>query len=155
MMNETPAPPLNPQDGTPILPPRMSDTIAAIAKLHADHERAATQIQRLIVTALILSTQRRAGQLASHREQLTLELATLSEQKSAKTIALLEEIRRDNPLLPDRVDEDAVAMSESVDPESVLKAIIDTQEELKETLEPRPIEVLVREPQNDASARDT
>lgn len=181
-------PPFNPQDATPILPAHMSETIGAIAKLHADHERAATPIQRLIekttewlgkprflgeftifvagwvtvvglqmklygrsfdpppfnllqgiltvvavyITSLILSTQRRAGQLASHREQLTLELATLAEQKSAKTIALLEEIRRDNPLLPNRPDEDADAMARTVDPEAVLKSIIQTQEELRE-----------------------
>lgn len=165
----------------------MSDTISAIAKLHADHERSATAVQRLIekttewlgkpsflggltlfvafwvgfallqmrnygssfdpppfnllqgvltvlavyITLLILSTQRRAGELANHREQLTLELATLAEQKSAKTIALLEEIRHDNPLLPNRVDEDAIAMAEIVDPEAVLQAIIQTQEELR------------------------
>ena len=170
----------------------MSDTISAIAKLHADHERAASPIQRLIerttewlgkprflgeftlfvagwvsivglqmkfygssfdpppfnllqgiltvlavyITALILSTQRRAGQLASHREQLTLELATLAEQKSAKTIALLEEIRRDNPLLPNRLDEDADAMAQTADPEAVLKSIINTQEELREVKVP-------------------
>lgn len=189
MTNVPVPPPFNPQDATPILPPHMSDTIGAIAKLHADHERQATPIQRLIekttewlgkprflgtftifvagwvsivglqmkfygssfdpppfnllqgvltvlavyITSLILSTQRRAGQLASHREQLTLELATLAEQKSAKTIALLEEIRRDNPLLPNRVDEDADAMAETVDPEAVLQAIIQTQEELKQS----------------------
>ena len=188
MTNVPAPPPFNAQDATPILPAHMSDTIGAIAKLHADHERAASPIQRLIektterlakprflgefslfvagwvgivglqmklygssfdpppfnllqgiltvlavyITALILSTQRRAGQLASHREQLTLELATLAEQKSAKTIALLEEIRRDNPLLPNRVDNDADAMAEAIDPEVVLHAIIQTQAELKE-----------------------
>ena len=192
-MTNIPVPqPFNPQDATPILPAHMSDTISAIAKLHADHERAASPIQRLIerttewlgkprflgeftlfvagwvsivglqmkfygssfdpppfnllqgiltvlavyITALILSTQRRAGQLASHREQLTLELATLAEQKSAKTIALLEEIRRDNPLLPNRLDEDADAMAQTADPEAVLKSIINTQEELREVKVP-------------------
>ncbi|GAC1572491.1 MAG: DUF1003 domain-containing protein [Sphingomicrobium sp.] len=192
-MTNTPAPPpFNPQDATPILPAHMSETISAIAKLHADHEREATPTQRLIekttewlgkprflgeftifvvgwvgivglqtklygssfdpppfnllqgvltvlavyITALILSTQRRAGQLASHREQLTLELATLAEQKSAKTIAMLEEIRRDNPLLPNRVDKDAEARAETVDPGAVLKSIIETQEELKERKTP-------------------
>ena len=192
-MTNIPVPqPFNPQDATPILPAHMSDTISAIAKLHADHERAASPIQRLIerttewlgkprflgeftlfvagwvsivglqmkfygssfdpppfnllqgiltvlavyITALILSTQRRAGQLASHREQLTLELATLAEQKSAKTIALLEEIRRDNPLLPNRLDKDADAMAKTADPEAVLKSIINTQEELKEVKVP-------------------
>ena len=83
------------------------------------------------MTAVILSTQRRAGELASHREQLTLELATLAEQKSAKTISLLEVLRRDSPTLPDRVDDDADAMAASADPGSVLQAIIESQPELK------------------------
>jgi len=43
----------------------------------------------LYMTALILTTQRREDQLASHREQLTLELGILSEQKAAKIIELL------------------------------------------------------------------
>ncbi len=51
---------------------------------------------------LILTTQRRADELAQHREQLTLELAILSEQKTAKVIELLEEMRRDNPNLRNR-----------------------------------------------------
>jgi uncharacterized membrane protein len=51
------------------------------------------------ITALILTTPRRGDQLAEHTEQMTLELAILSEQKLAKIIQLLEESRRDNPLL--------------------------------------------------------
>jgi uncharacterized membrane protein len=75
---------------------------------------------------LILGTQRRADQLASHREQLTLELAILSEQKSAKIIALLEELRRDHPEVRDRIDPEAHAMSTPADPEAVLEAIQET-----------------------------
>ena len=52
----------------------------------------------LYMTVLILTTQRREDEMAGHREQLTLELAILSEQKSAKIIALLEELRRDSPM---------------------------------------------------------
>ncbi len=48
----------------------------------------------LYVTVLIVTTQRREDQLAGCREQLTLELAILGEQKSAKIIALLEESAR-------------------------------------------------------------
>ena len=47
------------------------------------------------MVVLILATQRREYQLAQLREQLTLELAILSEQKTAKVIQLLEESRRD------------------------------------------------------------
>ena len=97
------------------------------------------------MTAVILSTQRRADELASHREQLTLELATLAEQKSAKTIALLEELRRDSPTLPNRVDEDADAMAASADPGSVLQAIIHSQAGLVESVGGSPTEGMAPE----------
>ena len=82
----------------------------------------------LYVTILILTTQRREDQLAGYREQLTLELAILGEQKSAKIIALLEEMRRDNPLLRNRIDEEATAMAVAADPQAVLDAIKETED---------------------------
>lgn len=81
----------------------------------------------LYMTALILTTQRREDQLAGYREQLTLELGILSEQKAAKIIQLLEELRRDSPLIANRVDEEAAALSTPADPEAVLEAIKTTQ----------------------------
>lgn len=84
----------------------------------------------LYITVLILVTQRRDDQLAEAREQLTLELAILSEQKSAKIIALLEELRRDNPLICDRHDPEAEALSAPADPQAVLDAIKETHEEM-------------------------
>jgi uncharacterized membrane protein len=87
-------------------------------------------VAALFVTSLILATQRRDDELAEYREQLTLDLAILSEQKSAKIIALLEEMRRDDPSLKNRVDQQAVAMSMPADPQSVLDAIRKTHDEL-------------------------
>lgn len=81
----------------------------------------------LYVTLVILTTQRRDDKLASYREQLTLELAILGEQKTAKIIALLEEMRRDDPLLANRVDPQAAAMSVAADPQTVLNAIKETE----------------------------
>ncbi len=80
------------------------------------------------MTLFILTTQRRDDQLASYREQLTLELAILSEQKSAKIIALLEEMRRDDPTLKNRIDHEATAMSVAADPQAVLDAIKETED---------------------------
>ena len=82
----------------------------------------------LYVTVLILTTQRREDQLAGYREQLTLELAILSEQQSAKIIALLEEMRRHSPTLKNRVDEEAAAMAVAADPQAVLDAIKETED---------------------------
>jgi len=87
-------------------------------------------LMALYMTALILATQRREDQLAGHREQLTLELSILGEQKSAKIIQLLEEMRRDDPSLRNRVDHEAAAMSAPADPQAVLDAIKDSHEEV-------------------------
>ncbi len=59
----------------------------------------AVSLVSLYMVILILATPQREYQLAQLREQLTLELAILSEQKTAKVIQLLEESRRDNPLI--------------------------------------------------------
>lgn len=80
----------------------------------------------LYMVVLILATQRREDQLAQRRELLILELAILSEQKTAKVIQLLEESRRDNPLIRKRIDPEAEAMAQPVDPQSVLDAIRET-----------------------------
>lgn len=82
----------------------------------------------LYMAILILTTQRREDELAAHREQLTLELAILSEQKSAKIIALLEELRRDDPNIVDREDPDAHALSTPADPNAVLEALKATEQ---------------------------
>src|SRR5690349_20407487 len=90
-------------------------------------------LMALYMTVLILATQRHDDELASHREQLTLELAILSEQKSAKIIELLEELRRDSPHLANRNDAEAGAMSKPADPQAVLEAVVDTHAEMMTT----------------------
>jgi uncharacterized membrane protein len=83
----------------------------------------AISLSALCVTVIILTTQRRADRLAGLRAQLTLELAILGEQKTAKVIDLLEEHRRDNPLIANRLDPEATDMAKPADPEAVLEAI--------------------------------
>ena len=89
----------------------------------------AIALTALYMTLLILATQRREDELASRREQLTLELSILAEQKSAKIIELIEELRRDLPMLKNRVDQEANAMSVPADPQAVFAAIKDKHEE--------------------------
>lgn len=84
-------------------------------------------VAAFFMTALILTTQRHDDQLGAHREQLTLELAILSEQKSAKIIELLEKFRRDDPTQSDHHDHEAQAMATPADPQAVLDAIKTTQ----------------------------
>ncbi len=83
----------------------------------------AVSLAALFTTVLILATQRRENELASHHQHLTLELAILSEQKTAKIISLLEELRVDHPDIHNRIDDEAAAMSAPTDPQSVLETI--------------------------------
>jgi uncharacterized membrane protein len=87
----------------------------------------AGELAAIVITTLVLISQRRKDELSELREQLTLELAIMTEQKSAKLIALIEENRRDNPLLVNRVDAEADQMSTAADPEAVLEAFKDAQ----------------------------
>lgn len=93
------------------------------------------QLLGIFITVLILITQRREDELTEHREQLTLELAILSEQKNAKIIGLLEELRRDNPMIADREDAEATALSVPADPQAVLDAIKETHEDMLATVD--------------------
>jgi uncharacterized membrane protein len=74
--------------------------------------------------------QRRADQLAELREQMTLELASVTERKVAKVIELIEELRRDSPTLKNRTDQEARQMSVRTTPGEVLIAIKDSHEEM-------------------------
>ncbi len=65
---------------------------------------------------MVLNTQNRQGRHAEQRSHLDLQVNLLAEQKIAKLIALVEELRRDLPQVRDRVDHVAEAMKESVDP---------------------------------------
>jgi uncharacterized membrane protein/uncharacterized protein YjbJ (UPF0337 family) len=77
----------------------------------------------LLMTTLVLTTQNRQTAHAEQRAQLDLQVNLLSEQKVAKLIALVEELRRDMPIVRDRVDPIAEAMKEPVDPHAVLSAL--------------------------------
>ena len=173
---------------SPVLPDHIEETIRSIDRLHAEHRRDATPLQRavdrmttllgrpgfifvvtvivalwvgcnllaaalghraidpppfsalagvvslasLYLVVLILATQRREDQLAQHREQLILELALLSEQKTAKVIELLEEFRRDDPLIHNRVDRQADSMAQPADPQQMLDAIKEIRAEAEQ-----------------------
>ena len=70
----------------------------------------------LLMTTVILITQNRQGKLAERREQLDLQMSLLTEQRTAKIIDLLEELRRDMPSVQNRVDLEAEALTKTVGP---------------------------------------
>ncbi len=84
----------------------------------------------LLMTVLILTSQRRENRLSERRALLTLQLAMVSEQKVAKLVELVEQQRRDNPLIANRVDEEATAMAQPADHEAMFDAIKDTHTEM-------------------------
>jgi uncharacterized membrane protein len=89
----------------------------------------ASSLGSLYLVILILTTQRGDDRLTQRRELLNLELTILSEQKIAKVVALLEELRHDSPHLHNRVDELAEVMARPADPKSVIDAIKETRSE--------------------------
>ena len=80
-------------------------------------------LSALLVTIIVLATQRHQAQRAARRGDLELQVNLLAEQKTAKLVALLEELRRDLPTVRDRVDPVAAAMSKAVAPKAVLSVI--------------------------------
>ena len=82
----------------------------------------------LLTTTIVLITQTRQGKLAEQRAQLDLQVNLLAEQKTAKLIALLEELRRDLPEVHNRHDAEAAAMEQSTDPHAILAALETLQE---------------------------
>ena len=90
----------------------------------------AGELAAIYITTLVLMSQRRKDVLSELREQLTLEIAIMTEQKGAKIIALIEEMRRDSPSLVNRVDRQAEAMATPADPGAVLEAFRETHEDM-------------------------
>jgi uncharacterized membrane protein len=80
----------------------------------------------LLMTITILTTQNRQTRHADERAQLDLKINLLTEQKVAKVISLLEELRRDLPTVRNRVDEVAEVMKEQVDAHAVMAALEET-----------------------------
>ncbi len=83
-------------------------------------------IGAFLMTTGVLIRQDRQEKLAEQRAQLSLQLHLLSEQKIAKLITLVEELRSDLPNVRDRHDPEAEAMKQAVDPHAVLEALEET-----------------------------
>jgi uncharacterized membrane protein len=77
----------------------------------------------LMTTTVVLITQNREAKLEKQRLELELQVNLLTEQKTTKLIRLLEELRRDLPMVKDRHDSEAAALQKSTDPKEVLAAL--------------------------------
>jgi uncharacterized membrane protein len=77
----------------------------------------------LLTATVVLTKQNRLAKLAEQRAHLDLKVTLLTEQKTAKLIDLLEELRRDLPNVRDRHDPEATALQKSMNPDRVLAAL--------------------------------
>src|SRR5674476_1384677 len=82
----------------------------------------------LLTATVVLTKQNRLAKLEEQRAHLDLKVALLSEQKVAKLIDLLEELRRDLPNVKDRHDPEAAVLKQSMNPELVLAALDERSE---------------------------
>jgi uncharacterized membrane protein len=80
-------------------------------------------LMALLTTSVVLIRQNRLARLADQRSHLALKVTLLTEQKVAKLIDLIEELRRDLPNVKDRHDPDAAVLKRSMNPEGVLAAL--------------------------------
>jgi uncharacterized membrane protein len=81
-----------------------------------------------LISTFVLATQNREKRHAEQRAYLELQVNLLAEQKTAKIIELLEELRRDMPSVRDRVDLQADAMQLPVDTNAVLDVLEGTMD---------------------------
>jgi len=93
-------------------------------------------LSALLMTTIVLITQTRLAKIAVRREQLDLQINMLTEHRTAKIVQLLEELRRDLPIVPNRVDREAEGLQETMDPESVLTALEFKLEQTLDDCEP-------------------
>ena len=85
----------------------------------------------LLTATVVLIKQNRLGKLEELRAHLDLQVNLLTEQKTTKLIDLMEELRRDLPMVKDRHDPEAAALQQPTDPHAVL-ATLDQRRETEE-----------------------
>lgn len=74
----------------------------------------------LLTTTVLLIKQNRLARLEERRAHLELQVNLLTEQKTTKLINLMEELRRDLPMVRDRHDPEAAALQQPTDARQVL-----------------------------------
>jgi len=85
-------------------------------------------LSALLTATVVLGKQNRLAKQEEQRAHLDLKVNLLTEQKAAKLIDLMEELRRDLPNVRDRHDSEAVAMQQSMNPDLVLAALDERSE---------------------------
>ena len=79
----------------------------------------------LLTTTVVLIAQSRQTKMEQQRADLDLQVNLLTEQKVTKVIHLLEDLRRDLPMVKDRHDPQASVMQQGADTEQVISTLRD------------------------------
>ena len=77
----------------------------------------------LLTATVILIAQNRQVSVEKVHSHLDLQINLLTEQKVSKVIALVEELRRDLPMVSQRHDESSATLQEPADTERMLQAL--------------------------------
>jgi uncharacterized membrane protein len=77
----------------------------------------------LLTTTVVLIAQNRQGRLEQQRSHLALQVTMLTEQKATHLIHLMEELRRDLPMVRDRHDPQAHSLQTGADAAEVVIAL--------------------------------
>jgi uncharacterized membrane protein len=81
------------------------------------------EIASLLISTEVLVYQTREEKIRAEQSHLMLQLNLVTEQKIAKLISLVEELRVDLPDVIDRDDLEAEIMQQAIDPQAILEAI--------------------------------
>lgn len=82
----------------------------------------------LLTTTVLLIKQNRLAKLEERRAHLELQVNLLTEQKTTKLINLMEELRRDLPMVRNRDDPEAAALQQPTDAVQVLAELDERRE---------------------------
>jgi uncharacterized membrane protein len=77
----------------------------------------------LVTATIVLIAQNRQTRREQQHRHLDLQVSLLTEQKVTKLIHLVEELRRDMPMVKDREDPQATALQEAADTAAMVSAI--------------------------------
>ena len=94
------------------------------------------EVASLLISTEVLIAQAHQEKVEQERSHLTIQLNLVTEQKIAKLISLVEELRTDLPNVKNRNDAEAEEMKQSIDPQAILEVIQqNTNHTLTEDLE--------------------
>lgn len=86
----------------------------------------AATLSALLLSIVILASQRRGDAFAARRSAIILDLALLADRKNAKIVSLLEELRLGGTGKGRAPDPESEEMSTPIDPDALAEAIEDS-----------------------------